>query len=249
MAPRPRQVKSLAPSDIWQSVSLEERLELISKSHASGFLASVVTLFLVGSIAYGLNEIWLLAAAVASAFFSFPLFSSHTWRTGKPSLMLAYLAVRTVARRYAYAFSIVNTDIVLIYKGEIKELFSSTNEEELHKQKQSVDFESLPQEFKPVWIVLMFGGVVFLSEKVGGAKLEYLTPILGDTKISEYKENLSYNEMGCILEGSGVSKGKSIVIKSKYKGAQYVFTKRVEELIFEAVKAQATLENLRKSVG
>lgn len=114
MAPAPRS-RSLASDEIWQSVSLEERLDLISRSHASGILSSILTLFVVGSIAYGLDKIWLLAVAVGCAFFTFPLFSSHTWRTGKPSLILAYLAVRTVARRYAYAFDLPNIDIILIY--------------------------------------------------------------------------------------------------------------------------------------
>ena len=237
---------SLIVDEIWQSVSLEERLELISKSHASGFLASCITLFIMGSIAYGLDKIWLLAVAVGFAFFTFPLFSSQTWRTGKPSLILAYLAVRTVARRYAYSFDLTNIDLILIYRGHMKPIIDS-KEDEYQQQKDSTEFDSNFEEYTPVWIVLMRGGIIVMSERIGGAKLEFITPILHDTRIEEAEEgSLSPREAGSIIHGSGVNKGKSIILKTGYKGAQYVFTKKVEQLVLEAQKTQETIENLRK---
>jgi len=236
----------LAIDEVWQSVALEERLELISKSQASGILASVVTTFLIGSIAYGLDEIWLLAVAVGGAFFSFPLFSSQTWRTGKPSLILAYLAVRTVARRYAFSYDLPNIDIILIYRGQMKEIFNNESDTELNKQKQTVDFDSVPENFKSVWIILMRSGVLLLSERRGGAKLEFLSPIIADTKIKDTEEEVYSKEMGSIIVGSGMSKDRKIILKSRYRGAHYVFKKRFEELVGEAVKAAETVENLRK---
>lgn len=244
MAQAPRS-RTLASDEIWQSVSLEERLDLISRSHASGILSSVLTLFVVGSIAYGLNKIWLLPVALGCAFFTFPLFSSHTWRTGKPSLILAYLAVRTVARRYAYAFDLPNIDIILIYRGAMKEILGST-EDEYTKKKNSADFNSHEDEYTPVWIVLMRSGVILLSERIGGAKLEFLSVIMHDTKIADYNQNLNYREVGSIIEGSAASKGRTVILKSHYKGAHYVFTKRFEQLVYEAQKTQETIENLRK---
>lgn len=245
MAFQRRQGNSLAVDDIWQSVSLEERLDLISRSQASGFISSIITLLLVGSIAYGLDEIWLLVAAVGCSFFTFPLFSSHSWRTGKPSLILAYLAVRTLARRYAYAFDLQNIDIILIYRGHFKEILGS-EEEEYNRQKNLADFGQVADDFIPVWIILMRGGVIVLSERVGGAKLEFITPIVHDTKLTELESGLGRREVGCVLDGSGMNKGKSIILKTNYKGAHYVFTKRFEQLVFEAIKTQETIENLRR---
>lgn len=242
---RIKQSSSLAVDEIWQSVSLEERLELISKSHASGLISSIVTIFMVGSIAYGLDKISLLVVAFGCAFFTFPLFSSHTWRTGKPSLILAYLAVRTVARRYAYGFDLPNIDIILIYRAKMKPLYNSTEEEYSHK-KRNFDSESSKSSSVPVWVVLMRSGILLLSEKSGGAKLEFVSPIVHDTNITEYTENLKFGEVACVLEGSGISKGKSVILKTKYKGAHYVFTKRFQQLVLECAKAQQTLESLRK---
>ncbi len=238
-----KQSSSLAVDEIWQSVSLEERLELISRSQASGLIASLVTVFMVGSIAYGLDKISLLVVAFGCAFFTFPLFSSHTWRTGKPSLILAYLAVRTVARRYAYGFDLPNIDIILIYRAKMQPLFATTEEEYAHNKK-NFDSGSSTRSETPVWVVLMRSGILLLSEKTGGAKLEFVSPIVHDTAIEEYTENLRMGESACTIQGSGVSKGKSVLLKTKYKGAHYVFVKRFQQLVFECVKAQQTLETL-----
>lgn len=232
--------------DIWQSVALEERLELISKCQASGFIAALVNLFVVGSIAYGLDKIWLLAAALGGSFFVFPLFSSYTWRNGKPSIILAYLAVRTIARRYAYSFNFPNIDIILIFKGEAKQVFDSKEQEELHKQKAKVDLEFKDSPFRKVWVVLMRGGVVIMSEKRGGAKLEFMTTFNHENTINEVTEDIDPGERACIIDGIAQSKGKKFIVKSRHKAAHYVFEKQYSGIIEEFKKAQESLEKLRQ---
>jgi hypothetical protein len=232
--------------DIWQSVALEERLELISKCQASGFIAALVNLFVVGSIAYGLDKIWLLAAALGGSFFVFPLFSSYTWRNGKPSIILAYLAVRTIARRYAYSFNFPNIDIILIFKGEAKRVFDSKEQEELYKQKTKIDLEYSDSPYKKVWVVLMRGGVVVMSEKKGGAKLEFMTTFNHENTINEVTEDIDSGERACIVDGIAQSKGKKFIIKSRHKAAHYVFEKQYSNIIEEFKKAQESLEKLRQ---
>ncbi|HMO18257.1 MAG TPA: hypothetical protein PKA63_13345 [Oligoflexia bacterium] len=236
----------VAIDDIWQSVALEERLELISKCQASGFLAATANLMVVGSIAYGFDQIWLLAAAVASSFFVFPLFSSFTWRSGKPSLILAYLAVRTMARRYGYSFDLPNLDIILIFKGEYKELFDTKEQEELYKQKQKVDFDNISELSRKVWVVLMRGGVLVMSERRGGAKLEFISTISHESTIKNTEENIDPSERACIIEGVAQSKGRKILLKSRHKGAHYVFEKQFGTLIEECLKTQESIEKLRQ---
>lgn len=232
--------------DIWQSVALEERLELISKCQASGFIAAIVNLFVVGSIAYGFDKIMLLVVAVAGSFFVFPLFSSYTWRNGKPSIILAYLAVRTLARRYAYSFDFSNLDIILIYRGEAKRIFNDLEEEEQFLQKQKVDINFKGNVCKPVWIILMRGGVIILSEKKGGAKLEFITPFTHENTILDTEEEVLGHEKGCIVNGTVQSKGKQFLIKSRYKAAQYVFEKQYSALVEEFIKTQESIEKLRQ---
>ncbi len=234
---------SLAIEDIWNSVALEERLELIAKSQASGIISAIIAIFVVGSIGYGLDNIWFLLVALASGFFVFPLFSSQTWRSGKPSMILAYLAVRTVSRRYAHGFDLPNIDMVLVYKGTFEEIFQNREDQELHLQSQAIDLNTSNNGVQEVWIVLMKSGLLILSEKRGGAKLEFITPILADT-IIESEEGPKYTSY--TIQGSGVNKGRTIRLESKYKGAHYVFLKRFQGLIYEAIKALDTLEKLRQ---
>jgi len=235
-----------AIDDVWQSVALEERLELISRCQASGFLAATVNLMVVGSIAYGLDKIWLLVAALASSSFVFPLFSSFTWRSGKPSLILAYLAVRTMARRYAYSYDFPNLDIVLIFKGSYKELFDNREQEELYKQKQKIDYDEMGAEFKNVWVVLMRGGMLLMSERRGGAKVEFASMISHESVVKNTEKDLHQGERGCIIEGVAQSKGRKILLKSRYKGAHYVFEKQLGTLIEECLKTQESIEKLRQ---
>ncbi len=237
---------SLAIQDIWNSVALEERLELIAKSQASGIIAATITVFIVSSIGYGLDNIWFVAAAIGSGFFVFPLFSSQTWRSGKPSLILAYLAIRTVSRRYAHVIGLTNIDLILVYKGTFEEVFNNREDKELHLQSQSIDFNNQGNADKEVWIILLKGGLLVLSEKRGGAKLEFATPIIADTIIEQINEKDSQYS-NYIIHGSSMSKGRSARLGSKYTGAHYVFLKRFQALVFEAQKSQETLEKLRQT--
>jgi hypothetical protein len=237
---------SLVIEDIWNSVALEERIELISKSQASGIISATISIFVISSVGYGLDNIWFLVVALASGFFVFPLFSSQTWRNGKPSMILAYLAVRTVARRYAHGLNLPDIDIILIYKGQFEEIFSNREDEEMHYQSQSISFDTNENSSKQkeVWIVLLRSGFLLLSEKRGGARLEFVTPILSDTSIDydQSSKNPTYTIMG-----SGMNKGRTVRLSSKYQAAHYVFLKRFQAIAFEAAKSQDTLEKLRSA--
>lgn len=232
----------------WQSVSLEERLELISRAHATGVLASVTCVLLLGSIAYGFDKIWILAAGAAGALFVFPLFSSYSWRREKPALILAYLACRAVARRYAYGYSMPDIDIVFIYRAQMKEVFRSKEEEMLFRQRQKTDLDTGIVDFKDVWIVLFRGGLVVMSEKTGGAKLEFLTYLTHETVVREptAKEEPP-DDRAMIIEGVGAAKGRMVMVTSRYPAAHYVFEKRLDALLEEHKLSRESLEKLRST--
>lgn len=246
----PRATSGLISIDnAWQSVSLEERLELISRAHATGVVASISSMLLIGCVAYGFDKIWLLAVGAASSIFVFPLFTSYSWRREKPALILAYLAVRAVSRRYAYAYNIPDIDIVFIYRTKMKEIFSDVEEEALHKQQERVDFDTNLEDRKDVWVVLMRGGIVILSEKLGGARLEFSTAITGETVIAKPPANeTGWSDRAIRIEGVLASKGRAVILDSKYPAAQYVFEKKLQILIEEQKAAIESLEKLRTSM-
>ena len=232
----------------WQSVSLEERLELVSRSQATGVLAALAAVILIGCIAYGFDQIWLLGGGAATSIFIYPLFSSYTWRREKPALILAYLAVRAVARRYAYGYNIGDLDIILIYRGRMRELFRSKEEEAEYRQQQNVDIDVPLQDYKDVWIVLMRGGVVILSERPGGAKLEFITYITHESVLRKPKqEENAIDDRSIVIEGALSSKGRSVILTTRFPAAQYVFEKRFLALVEENKITQQSLEKLRQN--
>lgn len=230
----------------WQSVALEERLELISRAQASGILASLAGVLLIGCIAYGFDKVWLLFSGLGTVIFIYPLFASYAWRKEKPALILAYLAARAVARRYAYGYGILDLDMVLIFRGQMKELFRNQEEQEEHRQRQNVDLDNSINDIKDVWIVLMHGGLVLLSEKAGGAKLEFTTQITKDLVIREPKpeENIE-DEKAIIIEEAVAARGKIALITSRHHGAQYVFKKRILALKEERQIMQKNLDKIK----
>lgn len=236
---------NLSVDDAWNAVALEERLELVSKAQAHGLIGCSCSVLLIGTIAYGFDAIWLLWAGMATVPFVFPLFASYSWRRGKPALILAYLAVRAVARRYAYGYNLTDLDIVLIYRGTMKELFKSKEEEALSKHKQTVDFEAPAEAEKLVWICLLRGGVLVLSERAGGAKLDFISPIVPELNVRRPRPEEDGPENAVVIEGCHMSKGRVVMISSNAVAAQYVFDKQLEALLTESRRTAERLEALR----
>lgn len=232
----------------WQAVSLEERLELISKSQASGIIASIACIMTMGAIGYGLDQIYFLVAGFASCTFIFPLFSSYCWRRGKPALILAYLAVRAVGRRYAYAFNVPDIDIVLIYRGVMKQHFRDEEEEEYARQTLTVGVDTSIGAPKDVWIMLMRGGLLLLSEEPGGAKLEFLSHISHESIVAP-SDDPDMPEGTLQIRGVGSSKGQEILLGSRYPGAHFVFTKQLEYIVQEHLAWQESQERLRQATA
>ncbi|MCB0358789.1 MAG: hypothetical protein KDD44_04115 [Bdellovibrionales bacterium] len=236
------QDSSLTIHNAWNSVALEERLELISRSKAVGCVAGAGFLLLVGSIAYGLDEIWLLAGGALGSVFVMQLFASYAWRRGKPELILKYLAARSVARRYAYGYNILDLDVVLIFRGKAEEEYIDREEEEIVKGLEDVEFGTTMRDKKSVWICLMRGALVLLSERGGGARLEYLTPLTEEVLVSDevVEDGVTYRKI--LVEGAGPAKNKILTITSDYPGALYVLARQLERLIAESGKRRARLE-------
>lgn len=229
-----RNATPMTIDNAWNAVALEERLELLSRVHADGVMAGITTLLLMGTIGYGFDQISLLVFGFGAMFFTVPMFMSRTWRRAKPALILAYLAVRTMARRYAYGYNITDLDIILVYRGTLRELYKNRETEELVRQRQVVDFDAAPEEeSRDVWICLLRGGVVILSERAGGAKLEFISMITNDMVIRDPETQESRVPGSVIIEGVLLAKGRTILLETRAPGAQYVFRKQLERLISE----------------
>lgn len=231
----------------WQSVSLEERLELISRAKAQGLMAGLAFVLLMGTVAYGFDKIWLLAGGGLGSTLIMPLFTSHSWRRGKPELILNYLAVRSVARRYAYGYGLANLDIIIIFRGMMEERFQSMEEEQMKKEREEINVESTPQDKKEVWICLMRGALVILSPRLGGAKLEFVAAVAVDLVCRRSKSVDHASEEALVIIGSSPNPGRTVVLTSNYPAALYVFEKQILRLIAEANEVKKRLQLYHES--
>ncbi len=242
-------LSSLSVNDAWNAVSLEERLEIVSRAKGEGVLAALCFLSFVGSVAYGLDNILILAAGALLSVMVMQIFSSQAWRRMKPELILSYLAVRAVARRHAFAQRIAPLDIVLIFRGTMQDRFGNREEEESYRQSQVVDFHSDLSEERHVWICLLRGGLVMLAERSGGAKLEFLTHVTPETVCRKPNAAEGERENALVIEGSGAHRGRKVVVCSEYPGAMYVFEKQLQRLIFESAESKRRISKAKEQAA
>lgn len=209
----------------WNAVALEERIDLMAKAQAQGLLAGAALFLVIASVAYGLDQIMLLVVALVVAFFTTPIFTNYNWRRERPTLILAYLAVRALARRYMFAYKISKNELYLIYRAKAWQ----------------VSAEKIA-EGKDVWVCLFHGALIVLAEQAGGAKLLFITPISSLTKCRKAEKNESSSQTAIVIEGTEISNGKKIILDSKSIGAQYVLESKMQQLIKEYVSPTAFLK-------
>lgn len=230
----------LSVDKAWNAVALEERLELISKAQAHGILCATVSMLLFSAISYGFDEVWGVAVSGLIAIMVMPLSAGQWWRKAKPELILKYLAVRSVARRYAYGFRIQNLDVLLIVRGTITEKFSSKEAQEFYDQQKDEN----EQESKEVWVCLLRGGIVILSESPGGAKLEFISAINIRQHCTIVKDAEPGHENRLIIQGASSSKDRSVIFESPYPGALYVLKQQLAKLLYENEKMKEKIGSI-----
>jgi hypothetical protein len=224
----------LSEENAWNSVALEERLELVSKCQADGLLAALAFTFMMGACAYGFDKIYLLLGSLFGAAIIMPMFSSYSWRKGKPALILNYLAARSMARRYGYTCNISDLDVVLIFKGETKQEFLDESAQLDHMVGKGEEMEDAAEGLLPVWVCLLRGGVVLIAEHAGGAKLVYSSPIGRDMVCSPVRDEEGNPTGEISIVGIAHAKGRKVTLASRFPAAFYVFERQLQRLIAES---------------
>ncbi len=212
----------------WNTVAVEERIDLMAKVQSQGILFGTASFLVIASIAYGLDQIMLLLVGLCVAFFTTPIFTNYNWRKEKPALILAYLAVRALAKRYIFAYRISKNELYFIYRAQAWQI--GPNQE--------------IEEKGDVWVCLFQGGLVVLKEQLGGAKLLFITAITNMTTCRKAEKNESLSQTAVVIEGTEISNGKKIILDSKFVGAQYVLERKMQQLIKEYVPPVSFLKGI-----
>jgi len=224
--------ETLSLEQVWQAVALEERLELVTKAKADGILAAVGFLLLIGSIAYGFDAILLLGLGSIFSILVVPIFSGYSWRRNKPILVLEYLAARTIARKFAQLSRFDDLGLYFIFRGQAKPVFASEEEEALVRQSDRVELDST-DGFRDCWVCLLGGGLV----------VEFCGSFSSDLNIrpATTEEDASEGAFVVNQENSN-KKTKSLLVRSRYRGALYVFDKRFQHLLKEEQERRLRIE-------
>ena len=147
---------------------------MMAKAQAKGISASSILLGAVGSIALGLRVPWLFWSTFVAVPFVFQLASAKAWRTLKPRAMLEYLAARSAARRYAYSANGKDLTVSLMMKGTLHPDFSAEETE------QAIEARIEQRDYVDVWVALFPDTLILMSERAGGAKLEFAQLLFSD---------------------------------------------------------------------
>ncbi len=243
-----------APSieDAWNSVALEERLELVAQCQAQGVHAALCFALYMSCIAYGFDQIFFLLFALAGSFLVFPVYAAKKWRQAKPALIMRYLAAHAVCRRYAYGLKFSNYNLVLLFRATLHEQFTNPEQEQLHLAKRGKELGVDLGNNDPidVWVALLRGGVVILSEQRGGAKLEYCASLMNNLQ-SKAEPNLEVpgTQLVRLSTTSGNTKDRKVWLTSRYSGALYVFDKQLNRLSYEQKETREREELIRIAIG
>lgn len=157
--------------ELWRKITPEAKINALNKSHSSGVFAALISVIIAGTVAIGLKINFIFWCILLLTPITFQFFSSRSWRNIKPSLILQYLAVRSVVRRFAFIAQAKNLEPEIIFEG------TATVE-----PANPIDIEEVTEmihnhEEFPVWIALFLDTIVIFKEALGGGQLIYSSPI------------------------------------------------------------------------
>ena len=223
----------LDSSDLWRRIPPEEKFELMAQAHASGVTAALIALLVAGTIAVGLRMSPLFWGIAICTPFVFQYAAGKAWRGLRPRLMLAYLAARSAARRYAFSTNGKDLTVSYMFKGTMSNEFDQDN---LNDMLQSV-YDGVKEA--EVWVSLFGDSIVMMSEGKAGALLQFShlldDKLLIETEGKEYSRDRAV-VFSCRDKKSGTM--RKIKLTSKYSAALVVFEKKIIPL-HEQVKRKA----------
>lgn len=215
-------------TEIWRQIPPEEKIDLLNKAHSTGVFASFMVVILAATLAVGFKASPLLWGSLAFAPVVFQLAAGRAWRRMRPRLMLEYLAARSAARRYAFSAKSKDLGLSLIFKGEVERVYDN-----------ALVTEALAKAFynnnrAAAWIALFNDAVVIMTERPGGAKLEF-------AQLVDHKLNVDVRTSGeggeaserreVIISGQPRYSRESIKVKitSRYPASMLVFSQKLSE--------------------
>lgn len=215
--------------EIWRRIPPEEKIELLARAHAKGILTAVSAIVLCGTLAIAFQAVWLFWTAIISSPLIFQATAGKAFRACKPVAMLEYLAARAAARRYAFVVKAQNLSVDILFRAELERLGEAADVVDLYGTPRRTDTK------RDVWVSLFGDAVIILSERKGGAELQFGHLINDRLSISSNADELGTdysNQKELILQYEDRIFGlKRVRITSRHPAALIVFEKRLRQVI------------------
>ncbi|RIL07926.1 MAG: hypothetical protein DCC75_09600 [Proteobacteria bacterium] len=215
-------------NEIWRQIPPEEKLELMARSQAKGVSVAFVTIIIAATLAVGLQMEWLMWVSIIISPMIFQFSAGTAWRGLRPKLILSYLAVRSAARRYAFALKGKELTLAMVFRGTLERQYDEDSAQEA--------LEAVIEKTREVevWIALFTDSVVMMSEKPGGAELTFghllnehleIESIVGSSQ-TEYANDLKLKFSVTEKEGPK----HEYILSSDQPAALVVFSKKIQYL-------------------
>jgi len=228
--------------ELWRQIPPEEKFELIAKSHSRGFLCAFTAVVIASTVAVGLKAPWLIWSSLVISPLIFQFAAGKAWRALRPKLMLEHLAVRSAARRYAFAHRSQDLGLVTVFRGTLEEQFSEEN--------ISAALEATVENVREsaVWVALFNDAVVMVAERIGGAELKFVhlindeleikseSPVSGKEYAPDHVVFLQYPDYR-------TNQARKFKLTSKYPAALIVFEKKLLQLKSAAKELTPNTQN------
>jgi hypothetical protein len=187
------------------------------------------------SVAVGLR--W--SALMWTSFLLAPLAFQYTvgkrWRHLRPKVMLEYLAARSAARRYAFAHQGRDLSISFLFRGTIEPDQAEDGFQD------DYDAQGTKRLDRDVWIALFPDAVVFMSEGIRGAVLEYHQPLddkltVTPRSVGTDREYSSTREIHFAYSNKRTNESSRFTLRSRHPAALIVFEKKLLQYLGERLK-------------
>lgn len=233
--------------DLWRQIPPEEKLEVMSRAHARGILAALVSVIIGATLAVGFQANFLLWSSLLVGIFVFQFAAGRAWRTLRPIMLLEYLAARSATRRYAFTANSKELSVVQIFRGQLEEQFDQDHAEDA----LNATIDNVKEA--AVWVALFRDAVVMIAERPGGAELK-LGHVLDDkleisARSVDGKEYSTKREVIFQFKDRLFKTSRRFALRSKYSAALAVFEKRVLAYQQEQRAKAANLERLALAGG
>ena len=221
---------SISGKEIWRQIAPEEKFDLIHRAHAKGVMVCLITFIIAGTLAVGLKASWIMWGGFVISPFVFQFASGKAWRTVRPRAMLEFLAARAAARRYAFMIQSKELELNLMFRSCLSHEF--TDEEGRLKELEAAIEHTRETG---VWVALFKDAVVMISEKAGGARLEFGHLIGSELKLETSSEQDEYSNARRLTLEYTDRRGTTVrvCLGGKYPAALAVFERRLRAQLHE----------------